>query len=381
MNQLAELFVKISTDMSGLTNGLKDAKKQTEMFGENYKKVGLGMMAVGAGITASLLGTAKAAETERVGIQKLSAAMKNAGVQYDDVKDSLEDLILTQQRKTGIADDKQRDALRALIVTTGDYKKSLENLNLVMDLSVAKDMDVATAAELIGKVMMGEFGTLTRYGIILKEDATIADALAAIQDRVAGSAEAARSPLEVLQARLGDLAETVGSSLAPRLNELLDKYLIPIVDKMVDWIEKNPGLVNGIVLFAGVLVGVGGLLFALNAISKAIIAVNAALIIMHGLTGVGLLKAGIGLAAAGGMIWGMNEMINNSSNGVPGLAGGGIVNSPTLAMIGESGPEAVMPLNQMNNQIQLFIDGEQITNVIEKRMYRNANSYGVRGYV
>ena len=38
-----------------------------------------------------------------------------------------------------------------------------------------------------------------------------------------------------------------------------------------------------------------------------------------------------------------------SSWQIPMLAKGGIVNKPTLAMIGEDGPEAVVPLNQRNN--------------------------------
>jgi hypothetical protein len=33
---------------------------------------------------------------------------------------------------------------------------------------------------------------------------------------------------------------------------------------------------------------------------------------------------------------------------IPRLAEGGIVNSPTLALIGEAGPEAVIPLDRMN---------------------------------
>lgn len=37
-----------------------------------------------------------------------------------------------------------------------------------------------------------------------------------------------------------------------------------------------------------------------------------------------------------------------SADHVPMLASGGIVNSPTLAMIGEAGPEAVIPLSKMN---------------------------------
>ena len=41
---------------------------------------------------------------------------------------------------------------------------------------------------------------------------------------------------------------------------------------------------------------------------------------------------------AGGMEWGLN--LPN----IPALAEGGIVKRPTLAMIGEAGPEAVVPL-------------------------------------
>jgi hypothetical protein len=36
----------------------------------------------------------------------------------------------------------------------------------------------------------------------------------------------------------------------------------------------------------------------------------------------------------------------DGGDGVPGLATGGVVTSPTLAVVGESGPEAVVPLDQ-----------------------------------
>jgi len=42
---------------------------------------------------------------------------------------------------------------------------------------------------------------------------------------------------------------------------------------------------------------------------------------------------------------------------IPMLAEGGIVNSPMLAMIGEKGPEAVIPLNKMNQGITINITG------------------------
>ena len=47
----------------------------------------------------------------------------------------------------------------------------------------------------------------------------------------------------------------------------------------------------------------------------------------------------------------VNERVNKivaSVGGIPGMADGGIVNKPTLALIGEAGPEAVVPLSKMN---------------------------------
>jgi hypothetical protein len=58
---------------------------------------------------------------------------------------------------------------------------------------------------------------------------------------------------------------------------------------------------------------------------------------------------------------------------IPMLANGGIVNSPTLAMIGEAGPEAVVPLSgggaggiggDMTVNIPVVLDGQTIGMVV-----------------
>ena len=46
---------------------------------------------------------------------------------------------------------------------------------------------------------------------------------------------------------------------------------------------------------------------------------------------------------------------------VPKLAAGGIVTSPTLALIGEAGPEAVIPLNRMNQGVTVNVSGSVIS--------------------
>ena len=76
---------------------------------------------------------------------------------------------------------------------------------------------------------------------------------------------------------------------------------------------------------------------------------------------------------------GMKSLLNN----VPKMADGGIVNQPTLALIGESGSEAVVPLNQMGgmgtsvvvNVAGSVISEGQLQSVIQDALY-NLNRSG-----
>jgi len=72
---------------------------------------------------------------------------------------------------------------------------------------------------------------------------------------------------------------------------------------------------------------------------------------------------------------------------IPFLAKGGIVNSPTLAMIGEAGPEAVIPLNKagmMGNTINVTVNGaidpestaRQIITLLNNSSYRGTLGAG-----
>ena len=61
-----------------------------------------------------------------------------------------------------------------------------------------------------------------------------------------------------------------------------------------------------------------------------------------------------------GLLTGASRGENNIP-GVPFLAEGGVVKKPTLAMIGESGPEAVVPLNKaggMGGGLTVIVNGD-----------------------
>jgi hypothetical protein len=74
-----------------------------------------------------------------------------------------------------------------------------------------------------------------------------------------------------------------------------------------------------------------------------------------------------------------------NEHAVPYLASGGIVRRPTLAVIGEAGPEAVVPLSQatalglapVNYETTIYLDGEQIARTTAKRIPKIMRGLGV----
>lgn len=328
------VLLKIKDDAS---KQLAKLQKDLEANTKHFKTIGLGAMAAGGAIVAGLGAATKAAAEEQVGINRLSQQLKNVGVDYNQVRDSLEGVISATQRKTAIADDEQRVALGDLITVTGDYQKALDLLPLALDLAASKQMDVSTAAELVGRVAEGNIGILGRYGIEMDKGATSSEALAKLQDRVKGSAEAAADPIKKMENSMSDLSEAVGKALLPHLDKFTKKA-VEIIDKVSAWADKNPQLADTLFKVGLALVGAGGVLFAISQVSKAIVALNAALAIMQALTGPkGWITLAAGVAAAGAAIWGMNALMNSASENTPNYEYGGVVpgaiGQPRLAVV------------------------------------------------
>ena len=345
-NPEISLLVKMKDEAS---KELDKLQKNVGLTSKQMRNMGIGMMAAGGAIVAGMGMAVKAANAERIGISRLEAQLKNVGVSYDDVKGSLEDVISATQYKTGIADDEQRIALGELVMITGDYQRSLDLMPLALDLAAAKEMDLGTAAEVVGRVAVGNTTILKRYGIELKEGATAAEALAEMQSKVGGTAEATRDPMKVLGAQIGDLKEAIGTALLPVVTKWLDKLTL-IIKNVQIWAEANPTLVKTIAAVGVALIGAGGLLIALSQISKAVISINAALVVLRALSGpTGWAMLAAGMAIAAGTIVGMKKLIGGAT--VPTMQHGGIVTRPTFGLMGEAGPEAIVPLSRMRGGV------------------------------
>ena len=119
--------------------------------------------------------------------------------------------------------------------------------------------------------------------------------------------------------------------------------------------------------------GVNALIGIINAIPRAYI--SALNTIINGLNRVQI-KIPDFVPGIGGKTLGVNIPNIPPVPEIPMLAQGGIVTSPTLAVIGERGPEAVIPLGRMGRtqQLNLYIDGGLVASMLLPHMNQQVAS-------
>jgi len=224
--------------------------KSTEAMSATFKKAGLAITAMGVAMAAALTMCIKAAAEEQAGITKLSVALGNMGIQYDEVRESLEKWINTQQQKTAISDTAQRDSLSKLILMTGDLAKAQDLLTVVMDVAVGTGKDLESVTTLIGYALSGNWGMVTRMIPALKAATTEEERWLMLRQMFLGQAEAygqtVAGQFQLLKNNIGDIKEAIGSVLLPVLKDLSDK-IMPIIEGIKAWIAENPELTETIV--------------------------------------------------------------------------------------------------------------------------------------
>jgi len=289
--KIGDALLKLGVDSTELDAGMK---KATDNIKAQMKVAGTAMTAFGAATMAALGLATKSAIEQEVGIQRLANTLKNVGVNYADVRAELEANITTMQRKTNYADEEQRDALNQLISITGEYQGSLELLQLATDMATAKQMDLSSAALLVGRAALGDTQLLKRYGIIVAEGATATQILATMQERFGGAAAAAVNPVTQLKNLMSDFMEDIGTLALPILQGLIDS-LKSVIEDVRAWIKENPELARQIVILTAVLGGMaavlGPILLMLPMILTAMAAIGGPIALL--IAGISLLTAGL----------------------------------------------------------------------------------------
>jgi len=218
------------------------------------------------GTTGFLVESVRASMNAGAAWAQVRTDVENAGISYESISAQLKDYS-EKTIQLGFDDEETAKSVARLTVVTGNYSDGLKLNQLAMDLARSKNLDLAPATNLVGLVTQGQGRLLKQYGIELDDNASSADNLAKLQDKVADSAvnfaKTTANQLQVAQIQWENLQQTVGDELAPTLTEFFK-----VIEKQLPQIEKMAGAVGG--FFAAILKSVGIVVDALDTVGTAL---------------------------------------------------------------------------------------------------------------
>jgi uncharacterized membrane protein YjjP (DUF1212 family) len=373
--------------------------KQLETTSEKaqfaIKKAAVPAAAALGGLALALGDATKAAMEDQQEQAALALTLNNVTGASKAQTAQVEEQISAMSRASGVADTEYRLALEALVRGTKDVDMAMRDMNLVMDISTATGTSSATVADALAKAYQGNFKALRslspEMATMIKEGASLNEIMDVLGGTFGGataaSAETAAGKMKILSNSIGETKESIGAALLPVVEAVL-----PILNKFAMWAQDNPQAflaIAGAIGAVAAAIVVTNIAMALNPF--ALIAAGIALLIVALVTAynkfewfrdgikaivntvigffAGMVNAAIGAVNAivsaynsipllpdlpkvpnlpVPQIGGTPTQVAGRMN-LPRLAEGGIVSSPTLALIGEAGPEAVVPLDRMQS--------------------------------
>ncbi len=214
---------------------------------------------VGGGLIGGLTAAANAAAGDEASTKRLTAAIAANVAGHTDYTAALAKTIAAGQR-LAYSDDETRASLSRLVTSTHDVAEATRLNAIAMDFARLKNIDLATAANIIGKVHDGNVSILTRYGISVEKGATATQALAQIQtqsaDQAQTYADTSAGGLARLKDAFSETVESIGTIVIPMMESLVDfanTSLMPAVESVIkgfaDWFAQNKPLVDQVSAF------------------------------------------------------------------------------------------------------------------------------------
>jgi hypothetical protein len=161
---------------------------------------------------------------EQQALVALATVVNATGANWDDYTMATTKAMAAGEQ-LGFKGHETANALETLTLMTGNASKAYNALGLAQDLARAKGMDLASASSLIAKVEEGRIGIASRILPFLKAGMTAEQAIATIQERVAGSAEAyaktTQGAIDKMTASWDAFQENLGGTVAPAVSSVL----------------------------------------------------------------------------------------------------------------------------------------------------------------
>jgi hypothetical protein len=426
------IYLPIVTQFN--SKGLKQAEKGfKDLEGAQAKaKYALGKAnkyaAVALGGLTVALGDAVKGAMEDEQAQKLLARQLQKTTNATDAQiKGVEDYITAAGKQKGFTDDELRPSLAGLVRATMDIGEAQKATNLAMDVAAAKGISLETVTKAMEKAYGGNMTALAKLSPelrqMIKDGASMEEVMAEMAVTFGGaatdSANTAAGSMKRLGIALGEAKEGVGAALLP----ILEKAL-PVLQKFATWAQDNPTLITAVAIAFGVM---AASIVAVNAamalnpavlITAGIVALGVALVMAYRkfdtfravvnavinqvasnfefmanafitminvvIKGINLIKPGKDIGSLGQISLGRLGGEGSAAGGAnpagldyKAMATGGVVTSPTFALIGEAGPEAVIPLDKMGGMgggVTINVNGGDPNAVVQAlRTYMRQN--------
>jgi hypothetical protein len=382
-----------------------------------------------AGLVAGLGDAVKGAMEDEQAQKLLARQLQKTTGATDAQIAANESWISTQGKLLGVTDDELRPALAGLVRATMSVSEAQKAATLAMDVAAAKGISLETVTKAMEKAYGGNMTALAKLSPelrqMIKDGASMEEVMAEMAVTFGGAAtdaaNTAAGSMKRLGVALGEAKEGVGAALLP----ILEKAL-PVLQKFATWAQDNPTLITAVATAFGVLAASVVLVnaaMALNPvvlITAGIVALGVALVVAYKkfdtfgtvvrtvvngvagyfefmanayikminlvIKGINLIKPGKDIGTLGSVSFGRlggdggdGGGNTGSARGFEAMATGGIVTSPTMALIGEAGPEAVIPLNKANgigSNVTINVNGgdpQAVVNALRRYMQLNGS--------
>ena len=410
--------------------GFKDLEgaqaKAKYALGKANKYAAVAVAGLAAGLGSAVKG---AMEDEQAQTLLARQLQKTTGATDAQVK-SVEAYITKQGQLKGVTDDELRPAMAGLVRATMDINEAQKATNLAMDVAAAKGVSLETVTKAMEKAYGGNTTALAKLSPelrqMIKDGASMDEIMAEMAVTFGGaatdSANTAAGSMKRLGIALGEAKEGVGAALLP----ILEKAM-PVLQSFATWAQDNPTLITAVAAAFGVMAASIVLVNAAMALNPAvlitagIVALGVALVMAYKkfdtfravvnavinqvasnfefmanafitminvvIKGINLIKPGkdigslgqISLGRLGGDASAAAGGANPAGLDYKAMATGGVVTSPTFALIGEAGPEAVIPLSKMGSMgggITVNVNGGDPQAVVDAlRRYQRQNGF------
>jgi len=355
---LAELAVKIGTDLSGLEQGLKSADSKMKSFSQTVmshsKQIGMGMTVAGGAITG-MLGLATKSAMDAVESENLfTVALGNNAKAAQDWSEQLSNSLGLNEyelRKNvatfyqmtssmGIAENESLNLSKGLTELAYDMAsfynlqpeeaflklqagitgeaEPLKRLGILIDETTIKTHALTTGMIKEGEELTQTQKVLARYHVIMNQTANA-------QGDLARTLESPTNRLRVLSSQMDELKIKIGEALLPVLSKILDK-IMPVVEGIAKWVQENPQLAGTITIavaaLGGLMTVLGPLFMILPGITAALPILGAAFAALTGPVGIAI-AAIAALIAIGVAVWKNWDTISTKAteiwNGIAGF--------------------------------------------------------------